>query len=84
MELLGKTVTPKLSEQFDLALGGELEDSLYAASLKGRIFKTDLQALGFAEEPLTVSLTLDANASAQTTDSTATAAAQSKTIPLGG
>ena len=56
--------------QFDLALGGELEDSLYAASLKGRIFKTDLQALGFAEEPLTVSLTLDANASAQTTDST--------------
>lgn len=55
--------------QLDLALGGELRDSLYAASLKGPIRKADLHALGFAAEPFSFALMLDANASAQTADS---------------
>lgn len=55
--------------QFDLDIGGELRDSLYAASIKGVIGMADIEAIGFASTPLSVSLAFDASASAQTIDS---------------
>lgn len=54
--------------QLRLGIDGELRDSLYAVNLKGPVSKVDMRAMGFSNEPLGISLFLDAHATARMAD----------------
>ncbi len=67
--LSGNIASDSKALQLNLALGGELRDSLYAASLRGTVGKADIHAMGFMADPMSLSFTLEAEASAQMADS---------------